>query len=421
MASSQSQNSQVVPTLAEIAQTQFDSAADALGLDHLMKKRLSIPFREISVQIPVRMDDGRVEVFVGYRVQYNGARGPYKGGIRFHPNVDLAEVRGLAALMCWKCSLMDLPFGGAKGGITVDPSKLSLGELERLTRKFTRRISRLIGPNKDIPAPDVNTSAREMAWLLDEYSSKFGYSPAVVTGKPISLGGSLGREEATGRGVMLATREAARNHGIPFAGSRAVIQGFGNVGSYAALFLHEQGVKVVAVSDVHGGIYNENGLDIVALRAHVKETGAVKGFSGATEITNDELWGISCEFLIPCALEGVINRLNVDRINAKLVVEGANGPTTPHADAILWERGIPVIPDFYANGGGVVVSYFEWAQNNQTERWTLDRVRDSLEKKMVAVYADISKLARERKISLREAAYMVAITRVAEAEGLRGS
>src|SRR5688572_10447252 len=301
--------------VGEITHNQFEAAADLLGLTPAMRKRLSLPFREITVQVPVLMDDGRVEIFMGYRVQHNGARGPTKGGIRYHPSVDLSEVRGLASLMTWKTALLDLPFGGAKGGVGVDPRALSAIELERLTRKFTERISLALGPYRDIPAPDMGTNGQVMAWMLDEYSSKKGYSPAIVTGKPVSLGGSLGREEATGRGVMLIMREAARDFGMKWKGATAVIQGFGNVGSHLAAFLHNEGVKVIAVSDVDGGVHNDSGLDIPALLEHSKRNKTVGGFANGSQISNEQLWRIPCDYLIPAALGGVITKEdNVDEV-----------------------------------------------------------------------------------------------------------
>ena len=407
--------------VGEIATNQFEAAADLLGLGRSMRTRLSVPFREITVQVPVLMDDGRIEIFMGYRVQHNGARGPTKGGIRYHPSVDLSEVRGLASLMTWKTALLDLPFGGAKGGVGVDPRSLSGIELERLTRKFTERISLALGPYRDIPAPDMGTNGQVMAWMLDEYSSKKGYSPAIVTGKPVSLGGSLGREEATGRGVMLIMREAARDFGLKWKGARAVIQGFGNVGSHLAAFLHREGVKVIAVSDVDGGVHNDSGLDIPALLEHAKRNRTVGGFGNASQISNEQLWRIPCDYLIPAALGGVITKEdNVDELQCKMVVEAANGPTTPIADKVLEQRGIPILPDFLANAGGVVVSYFEWTQNLQQLRWELDQVNDGLHRKMVSAYKEVYALARERGVPMRTAAYAIALARVAEAEEMRG-
>jgi glutamate dehydrogenase (NAD(P)+) len=414
--------SAALPMVAEaIATNQFDVAADLLGLTRSMRRRLCLPFREITVQVPVLMDNGEVEVFIGHRVQHNGARGPTKGGIRYHPTVDLHEVRGLATLMTWKTALLDLPFGGAKGGVQVDAQALSTRELERLTRKFTERIALAIGPYRDIPAPDMYTNAQTMAWMLDEYSKKAGYSPAVVTGKPISIGGSLGREEATGRGVMIVMREAARDYGLPWAGGTAAIQGFGNVGSHLAIGLMEQGVKVVAVRDAEGGVHNENGLDIPALVAHVRENRTVAGFGPADALSNIAFWEVPCDFMVPAALGSVITKEdNASTLGCKMVVEAANAPTTPIADKILAERGIPVVPDILANAGGVVVSYFEWTQNLQQMRWELEQVQAGLERKMVAAYREVHALAVERAVTLRTAAYALSLRRVADAEELRG-
>ena len=407
--------------VGEITHNQFEAAADLLGLSPAMRKRLSLPFREVSVQVPVLMDDGSVEIFMGYRVQHNGSRGPTKGGIRYHPSVDIEEVRGLATLMTWKTALLDLPFGGGKGGVNVDPRKLSRNELERLTRKFTERVAIVLGPYRDIPAPDMGTNAQTMAWMLDEYSSKKGYSPAIVTGKPVDLGGSLGREEATGRGVMITMREAARDYGVTWKGGRAVIQGFGNVGLHLARILHDEGVRVVAVTDVDGGVYNDKGLDVPALIAHNEKANTVGGFAGADALAGDKIWDVPCEYMVPAALGGVITKEdNVDRLDCKMVVEAANGPTTPIADKVLHDRGIPVLPDFLANAGGVVVSYFEWTQNLQQLRWELEQVNTALERKMVAAYKDVYNLAKEKEVPLRTAAYAIALKRVAYAEEMRG-
>ncbi len=412
--------SQPISTGGIIA-TQFEDAADLLGLDASMRIILRVPFREIAVQVPLLMDDGTVRSFMGYRIQHNGARGPTKGGIRFHPSVDLDEVRGLAALMTWKTALLDLPFGGAKGGINVDPRALSATELERLTRKFTSRIAILLGPYRDIPAPDMGTNGQTMAWMMDEYSARRGYTPAIVTGKPIELGGSLGREAATGRGAAIVMREAARDYGLPWKGASAVIQGFGNVGSNLASELHARGVRVLAVTDVDGGVYADDGLDIPALLEHAGEAGTVAGFASADAVSNDQLWRIPCDFLVPAALGGVITKEgNVDDLDCKMVVEAANGPTTPIADKVLEARRIPVLPDFLANAGGVVVSYFEWTQNLQQIRWPLERVNEALEQKMVEAYRAVTELARGRSVPLRTAAYAIALRRVADAERMRG-
>jgi glutamate dehydrogenase (NAD(P)+) len=406
-----------------IVQSQFDRAADMINLEQYMRKILMCPFREVQVEIPVRMDDGRIEVFSGYRIQHNGARGPCKGGIRYHPEADHDEVLGLAAIMTWKTALMDIPFGGAKGGITVDPKKLSKLELERLTRRFTQRIAIILGPYRDIPAPDVNTNAQVMAWILDEYSSRQGYTPAVVTGKPVALGGSLGREEATGRGVMYVMQEYARDFGIPLKDGRVVIQGFGNVGSHLARLLDtESQAKVVAVSDVSGGIYNDKGLDIPGLLAHVAERRPISEWKEGKRVTNEELWNIPCEWLVPAALGGVITKeANARTIDCKVVVEGANEPTTPTADLILEERGIPVLPDFLANAGGVTVSYYEWSQNLQQYRWTHEQVNRELKATITKAYAAVRDLAKEKSTTFRTAAYGIALQRVADAERLRGN
>jgi len=406
-----------------IVASHFEKAANIINLEAYMRRILLAPFREVTVEVPVRMDDGRIEVFTGYRIQHNGARGPCKGGIRFHPEADHDEVLGLATIMTWKTALMDIPFGGAKGGITVDPKKLSKLELERLTRRFTQRIAIVLGPYRDIPAPDVNTNAQVMAWILDEYSSRQGYTPAVVTGKPISLGGPLGREEATGRGVMYVMEEYARDYGVPLKGGRVVIQGFGNVGSHLARLLDvESHAKVVAVSDVEGGIYNDKGLDIPGLLAHVAQKRPVSEWKGGKRITNEELWTVPCEWLVPAALGGVITKeSNAKTVDCKVVVEGANEPTTPTADSILEERGIPVLPDFLANAGGVTVSYYEWAQNLQQYRWTHEQVNKELKATITKAYTAVRDLAKEKAVAFRTAAYGIALQRVAEAERLRGN
>jgi glutamate dehydrogenase (NAD(P)+) len=406
-----------------IVASQFERAANLINLDEYMRHILMHPFREVQVEVPVRMDDGRIEVFTGYRIQHNGARGPCKGGIRYHPDADHDEVLGLAAIMTWKTALMDIPFGGAKGGVTVDPKKLSKLELERLTRRFTQRISIVLGPYRDIPAPDVNTNAQVMAWILDEFSSRHGYTPAAVTGKPLSLGGSLGREEATGRGVMYVMMEYARDFGIPLKASRVVIQGFGNVGGHLARLLHtEAGAKVIAVSDVVGGVVNEDGLDVPGLLAHAAAGKPVAAWPGGQPITNDQLWTLRCDWLIPAALGGVITKeTNARTLECKAVVEAANEPTTPTADRILEDRGIPVIPDFLANAGGVTVSYYEWAQNLQQYRWTHEKVNQELKATITKAYVGVRDLAKEKGVTFRTAAYAIALQRVAEAERLRGN
>jgi glutamate dehydrogenase (NAD(P)+) len=406
-----------------IVKSQFDVAADLLGLEPYMRTLLRMPFRSMSVEVPARMDDGRIEVFRGYRVQHNGARGPCKGGIRFHPEADEEEVIGLATTMTWKTALADIPFGGAKGGVQVDPHKLSVRELEAVTRSFTRRIAIVLGPYRDIPAPDMGTNAQVMAWLLDEYSARAGYSPAVVTGKPVSLGGSLGREEATGRGVVYCMQEYSRDFQLPIAGSRVVIQGFGNVGAFVAQFAHELGAKVIATTDVDGGLFNDKGLDVPKLFQHTyRDRKRVSEFKGGDPITNEALWRIPCDWLVPAALGGVITKeANAKTIDCKVVVEAANSPTTPIADHILEERGIPVLPDFLVNAGGVIVSYFEWVQNLQQHRWTLEQVNTELSNKITAAYRSVRDVAKEKKVPWRTAAYTIALARVAEAERLRGN
>ena len=412
-----------MPT-GEIVLNQFDVASDILGLEPYMRRILSRPFRSLSCEVPVRMDDGSVKVFQGFRIQHNGARGPCKGGIRFHPEADAEEVLGLATTMTWKTALVDVPFGGAKGGVQVDPRTLSTRELETLTRAFTNRISIIMGSYRDVPAPDMGTNGQVMAWMLDEYSKRKGYSPACVTGKPVSLGGSLGREEATGRGVLYVMQNYSDDYDVPIDGGRVVIQGFGNVGAYLALLLHECGARVVAVSDVDGGLHNDQGLDIPRLFQHSylerRPVGEFKG--GGDALSNAELWTIPCDWLVPAALGGVINReQNASSLEAKVVVEAANSPTTPIADKILEKRGIAVLPDFLANAGGVIVSYFEWAQNLQQHPWSKERVNDELQRKITGAYRSVRAIVEEKKVPWRTAAYTIALARVAEAERLRGN
>ncbi|MDH4044755.1 MAG: glutamate dehydrogenase [Gemmatimonadota bacterium] len=410
-----------MPTGA-IVRTQFDTAADLAGLDASQRRLLQGPFRSVSVEVPVRMDDGRIEVYRGYRIQHSGARGPCKGGIRFHPEADEAEVLGLATTMTWKTALADVPFGGAKGGVQVDPRTLSQRELEGVTRSFTGRISLMLGPYRDVPAPDMGTNPQVMAWLLDEYSKRNGYSPAVVTGKPVALGGSLGREEATAQGVVYVMEAYAADEGLAIEGSRVVIQGFGNVGAHTGRLLHERGARVIAVTDVDGGLHNDQGLDIPRLFAHAyQQRKPVAEFVGGDAITNEALWRVPCDWLIPAALGGVISKdRNVNDIECGVVVEAANAPTTPIADKVLESRGVTVLPDFLVNAGGVIVSYFEWAQNLQQHPWTFERVNEELHRKITAAYRMVRDLRRERKAQWRTAAYAIALQRVAEAERLRG-
>ena len=422
MSSSQNDRERLSTNL--IVENQFEIAANLIGLEPSMQVLLKSPFRTVSVEVPVRMDDGRLEVYRGYRVQHNGARGPCKGGVRYHPEADEEEVLGLATTMTWKTALLDIPFGGAKGGVQVRARDLSQRELEAITRQYTRRIAIFLGPYRDIPAPDMNTNPQVMAWMLDEYSAKYGYTPAAVTGKPIALGGSLGREEATGRGVMIIMQSYGRDAGIPIKGGRVVIQGFGNVGAHLALFLHEQGAKVVAVSDVNGGLHNENGLDIPSLFEHTYiRRKPVAEFDGGDTMSDadDEIWKVSCDWLVPAALGSVITKeKNANTIDCKVVVEAANSPTTPIADKILEARGIQVLPDFLVNAGGVVVSYFEWTQNLQQEPWTLEQVNRRLQAKMTKAYEIVRELAESKGVPWRTSALATALQRVADAEALRG-
>lgn len=400
---------------------QFDRASEELEIDESLSNLLKYPDRELSVELPLIRDDGSLKVLRGYRIQHNDARGPFKGGLRYHPCVDIDEVRALSALMTFKTALVDVPFGGGKGGIQVDPSELSERELEQLTRSFVRAIAPVIGVHTDIPAPDVNTNAQIMAWFMDEYSQMSGYSPGIVTGKPISLGGSQGREAATGYGVSIVLRETAKYRGIPLEGASVVVQGFGNVGSWAARTLHGYGCKIIAVSDQNGGIQNPEGLDIPALLEHVHQSGSIHGFDQTTVIDNESLLCLPCDFLIPAALGGVIHKMNANCLQCKIVVEGANGPTTPPADEILWKKNIPVIPDILANAGGVIVSYYEWVQNLQHHYWEEGLINQKLEKKLVDSFYEVAALAHsKRELSYRTAAFMLSINRVARAVQMRG-
>ncbi|MCI4366746.1 MAG: Glu/Leu/Phe/Val dehydrogenase [Thermoplasmata archaeon] len=406
----------------ETARKQVDIVADVLKLDNGMREILKSPKRALIVNFPVRMDTGEFKTFQGFRVQYNMARGPTKGGIRYHPQVTLDEVRALAAWMTWKCAVVNLPYGGAKGGIICDPKSMSKGELERMTRRYASEIAPIIGPEMDIPAPDVYTDSQTMAWIMDTYSMQKGFSvPGVVTGKPISLGGSEGRGEATGRGCAYVIREAAGHAGVKVKGGTVAVQGFGNAGSVAASILqHEQGAKIVAVSDSKGGIHNADGLNVAAVEEHKKKTGSVIGFPRARSISNTELLEVKADILIPAALENQITAKNADKIQAKIVAEAANGPTLPDADAILYQKKITVLPDILANAGGVTVSYFEWAQDIQGYFWELAEVNARLEKVMMASYAQVHKVALEQKVNNRTAAYVLAIQRVVDAIKIRG-
>jgi len=398
----------------------FDRAADLIQLSDSSRAALGRSYRELTVQVVVQRDNGMRDVFTGYRIQHNGARGPYKGGVRYHPDVDADEVRSLAALMTWKTAVVDVPFGGAKGGVQVDPKTLSLTELERLTRVYTNQISHFLGSHRDIPAPDVNTSPQVMAWMMDEYGKRHGYTPEIVTGKPIALGGSYGRDAATGRGSVIVMHEAVEHLGLAPQECRVAIQGFGNVGSWAARVAHEKGYQVVAVSDSKGGILNESGLDIPKLMAHHTETGSVAGFPGSEAVTNSELLVLPVEVVLPAALGHAIHADNADQLKCRMVVEGANSPVTPGADEILNDRGISVIPDILANAGGVIVSYFEWTQNIQQFRWDEVDVNQRLTRKLVDAYDRVFTFSRMRNVSMREAAFAIAVQRVAETAHLRG-
>jgi glutamate dehydrogenase (NAD(P)+) len=400
---------------------EFDGAARILNLEPGIWKILTHPKRQITVSCPVQMDNGEIEVFTGYRVQYNITLGPAKGGIRYHPDVSLDEVTALAAWMTWKCAVAHIPFGGGKGGIICDPTRMSRRELEALTRRYVAEIIDAIGPEKDVPAPDVNTNDQVMAWIMDTYSMHVGHtSTAVVTGKPLELGGSLGRREATGRGVMISTRESAKHLGFDIKTATVAVQGYGNVGSISAELIAELGAKIVAVTDWKGGAYNEKGLDLAKLNEHVRQQKTVAGFPGATSLTNDELFALDVDVLIPAALENQITIANAPSIKAKVVVEGANGPTSPDAHKHLHDRGVFVVPDILANSGGVTTSYFEWVQDRQGYFWSEKEVNDKLEAKMTEAFNAVLQTSLKYRVDLRTAAYIVAINRVATVTRLRG-
>jgi glutamate dehydrogenase (NAD(P)+) len=405
----------------EIAKSQLRKVADTFAIDPNLVNVLQECKKALVVSVPVSMDDGRTQVFQGYRVTHNVARGPSKGGIRYHPDVTLDEVKALAMWMTWKCALSGIPFGGAKGGVVCNPKTMSEGELQRMTRRFTSEIINEIGPEKDIPAPDVGTDGRVMAWMFDTYSMNKGHSVlGVVTGKPLTIGGSLGREEATARGALYCVREAVRKRQVSLQGTNVAVQGFGNVGSYLAKFLAEDGATVIAVSDSTSGLYNQNGIDVQAAIAHKRETGSLTGFRGAEPITNEELLLLECDVLAPCALEQVITAENADKVKAKIIVEGANGPVTPAADEILEEKGILVLPDILANAGGVVVSYFEWVQGLQEYFWKEAEVNAKLNDIVTRAFNETWSTMESRDVSMRLAAYGLAVQRVAEATVTRG-
>ncbi|MFL5826549.1 MAG: Glu/Leu/Phe/Val family dehydrogenase [Thermoleophilaceae bacterium] len=404
----------------EIVNHWFSLAAERLGLREDIAAVLRSSYREVQVQIPVKLGDGKIHVFSGYRVQHNGARGPYKGGIRFHPEVDLDEVRALASLMTWKTAVAGIPYGGAKGGVNVPASDLNQNELERVSRSFIDKVDKMLGPTRDIPAPDVNTNAQTMAWMMDEYGKLHGHTPACVTGKPIALEGSYGREAATGRGLIYLLREAAPRLDLTPSGTRIVVQGFGNVGSWAARIAQQLGCRIVGVSDAQGAIADEAGIDVEALYQHLQLGGLITEFEGVDHITPDELLALESEEIIPAALGGMIHKENADLLNCRMVIEGANSPTTPAADEILGEKGIYVVPDVLANAGGVIVSYFEWVQNLQHFRWDEREVNDRLGTIIRKAFREVAAKAREEDDTLRVAAYQLGIERVVEAATTRG-
>ncbi len=405
----------------ESALAQFDRAADLVGLDPGLRAVLRVPQREWTLRFPVKMDDGSVQVFTGYRVQHNVSRGPAKGGLRFHPDTDLDEVRALAMWMTWKCALAGVPFGGAKGGVTCDPSKLSLKEREALTRRFATELEGIIGPDRDIPAPDVGTNAQTMAWIMDTVSMHRGFTvPGTITGKPVELGGSDGRADATGQGVVYCIEDVCRRIGLALEGATVAVQGFGNVGEATARLLRAAGARIVAITDIGGGVRNEAGLDPAALLAHLHETGTVAGAPATEPITNGELIALPVDILVLAALEGQVTGANAATVRARIVAEGANGPTTPDADPILRERGITVIPDILCNAGGVIVSYFEWVQNREAYFWTVDEVNERLRRIILRAADSVWSLAEREGIDPRLAAHAIAVERVARATSLRG-
>jgi glutamate dehydrogenase (NAD(P)+) len=405
----------------EAMMSRFDRAAQLLDLEPGLYKVLRHPEKQIIVSVPVTMDNGEVEVYTGYRVLYNTSRGPAKGGIRFDLNVTLEEVKALAAWMTWKCAVVNLPFGGSKGGVVCDPLRMSVGELERLTRRYTAGIIATLGPDSDVPAPDVNTNERVMAWIMDTYSMHVRHTvTAVVTGKPVEMGGSMGRREATGRGCMIVTKEALGHLGMPVNGATIAVQGFGNVGSVAAQLLAREGCRIVAIGDRSGAFYNRKGIDVAAAIAYIRQRKTLEGFTGGEPISNDDLLTLDVDVLVPAALENVITSRNAAKIRAKIICEGANGPTTAGADSVLDEKGVFVIPDILANAGGVTVSYFEWVQDRGGYFWSEDVVNQRLTEIMVKSFHDVLHLSRQHKVNMRTAAYMVSINRVATVHRLRG-
>lgn len=407
-------------TTFEAVNYQFNRAARQLNLPEQLQISLKTPFREVMVELPLLLEGGGMRTYYGYRIQHDNSRGPMKGGLRYHPMVELDEVRALASLMTWKCAVVDLPYGGAKGGINCDPSELDPRQLEQLTRMFVERIHMVLGDNEDIPGPDVNTNQQVMAWFVDEYSKYAGFTPSIVTGKPVELGGSPGRLDATGRGVSIVTESVMADLGRPLQGARVALQGFGNVGSWAAHHLDALGARIVAASDVHGAVFAGDGFDVNRLRETVLREGSVTATDQGESITGDELLAIEVDVLVPAALEGALHSGNAKDVRARLIVEGANAPTTPAADRHFDEHGVTVVPDILANAGGVTVSYFEWAQNTQRIRWTAEEVDARLGDTLRSAYTDVRTISAEHGVSLRTAAYMLAVRRVASASALRG-
>jgi len=406
----------------EVALEQLDEAAKLIKLDNGMHKILAHPKRVLTVSVPVRMDNGEIAVFTGFRSQHNDARGPYKGGIRYHPQVTLDEVKALSMWMTWKCAIAEIPYGGGKGGIICNPKEMSEGELERMTRRYAYAISDIIGPHTDIPAPDVYTGGKEMAWIMDTYSALKGnfVQTELITGKPLPIGGSLGRNEATGRGLSFTVREAAKKLKINLKTVTVAVQGFGNAGQFAAQLIEEQGAKIIAVSDSQGGVYNKNGLQVGTLRKHKEKTGSVVGFPGAKSISNEDLLETECTILIPAALENQITKKNAGKIGAKIMAEAANGPTTPEADDILYKNKVLVIPDVLANGGGVTVSYFEWLQNLRREYWSENDVNERLDRNITKAFLDVYETHEKYGVNMRKASTLLAVNRVVEALKIRG-
>jgi glutamate dehydrogenase (NAD(P)+) len=406
----------------EVALKQLDEAAKLIKLDKGLHQVLASPKRVLTVSLPVKMDKGEIRVFTGYRSQHNDARGPYKGGIRYHPQVTIDEVKALSMWMTWKCAVADIPYGGGKGGIICNPKEMSDGELERMTRRYAYAIADIIGPHTDIPAPDVYTGGKEMAWIMDTYSALKGnfVQPEIITGKPIAIGGSLGRNEATGRGLGFTVREAAKKLKINMKTATVAVEGFGNAGQFASQFVEEQGAKVIAASDSRGGVYNKTGMEVAALRKHKERTGSVAGFPGAKSMSNEELLETECTILIPAALENQITGKNAGKVKAKIMAEAANGPTTPEADDILYRNKIMIIPDILANGGGVTVSYFEWLQNLRRDYWTEAEVNERLDRNITKAFLDVYDTHEKYSVNMRKASTVLAVNRVVEAVKIRG-